>query len=277
MTTRLLLHLALVACIGGFISGCQSSSPDTSDGMAKFTTDKSFKDAHEIPEELDVHPRGELVTFPTADGKEGHAYVLRSTAPSAKHLIVIHEWWGLNDHIKQEAERLFDSLGVHVWAIDLYDGQVATTREEAGTLMQTRKQERLEAILRGALDQWGPDAQVATIGWCFGGGWSLRASILAGERSEGCVIYYGMPVETATELVPLKAEVLGLFASRDQWINAEVVRKFAALCQATGKTFTYHFYDADHAFANPSSPRFDEPAAQEANALVLSFLKQKLR
>lgn len=245
--------------------------------MAKFTTDESFKGVHEIPENLDFQPRGEMVSFPTADGKEGQAYVLRSTAPSTKHLIVIHEWWGLNDHVKLEAEHLFDSLGVNVWALDLYDGQVAQDRESAGNLMQSREQVRLETIIRGAMDQWGPQARVATIGWCFGGGWSLRASILAGEKSVGCVMYYGMPVESAADLVPLKADVLGLFASKDQWINAEVVRKFAALCQATGKKFDYHFYDADHAFANPSSPRYNDAAAQEANGLALSFLKQKLR
>ncbi len=245
--------------------------------MAKFTTDDSFNGAHEIPEILDFKPRGEMVAFTTTDGNDGHAYVLRTSSPSSKHLIVIHEWWGLNDYIKQEAERLFDSLGVNVWALDLYDGQVATDRETAGQLMESREQARLEAIMRGAIAQWSPQASIATIGWCFGGGWSLRASILAGERSRGCVMYYGMPVESAADLVPLKAEVLGLFANKDQWINAEVVRKFAALCQATGKTFTYHFYDADHAFANPSSPRYNDKAAQEANALALSFLKQKLR
>ncbi len=277
MTNRHSISLVITFVVAGTLFSCQSTPSSSEAGMAKFTTDDTFKTAHEIPEELDFEGRGEMVGFPTPDGKEGHAYVLHPSAPSNKHLLVIHEWWGLNDHIKQEAERLFDSLGVHVWALDLYDGQVAADRETAGSLMQSRVQERLESIIRGALDQCGPSARIATTGWCFGGGWSLRASILAGDRSTGCVIYYGMPVENARELAPLKAEVLGLFASQDKWINAEVVRKFAALCQATGKTFTYHFYEADHAFANPSSPRFDEASAQDANHQSLTFLRNKLQ
>ncbi|MCF8238283.1 MAG: dienelactone hydrolase family protein [Saprospiraceae bacterium] len=277
MTTRSIYLFAATCLSLSLLASCQSSSTPTEEGMAKFTTDDSFSKAHEIPEELDFQGRGEMISFPTSDGKEGHAYVLHPSAPSNKHLLVIHEWWGLNDHIKQEAERLFDSLGVHVWALDLYDGQVATDQETAGKLMESRDQKRLEAIISGALAQFGATAKIATTGWCFGGGWSLRASILAGDRATGCVMYYGMPVENAKDLVPLKAEMLGLFASQDKWINAEVVRKFAALCQATGKTFTYHFFDADHAFANPSSPRFDEASAREANELSLTFLRNKLR
>ena len=79
------------------------------------------------------------------------------------------------------------------------------------------------------------------------------------------------------ELRPLQAEVLGLFASQDEWINEDVVRKFDALCEATGKRFSYTFYNADHAFANPSSPRYNSTAATDANATALAFLRNKLR
>ena len=85
-----------------------------------------------------------------------------------------------------------------------------------------------------------------------------------------------MPVEKAEELAPLKAEVLGIFGEKDKWINPDVVKKFDALAKATGKDFKYKIFDADHAFANPSSPRYVEAAAQEANAMVLDFLKEKL-
>ena len=166
---------------------------------------------------------------------------------------------------------------MNVMALDLYDGKVATDRDQAGQLMQSRDPKRLEMIINGGLNRCGPDTDIATIGWCFGGGWSLRASILAGSRSKACVMYYGMPVEKAADLVPLQAEVLGLFASQDEWINEEVVRRFDALCAATGKRFTYTFYNADHAFANPSSPRYNSNAATDANATARAFLRNKLR
>jgi carboxymethylenebutenolidase len=105
----------------------------------------------------------------------------------------------------------------------------------------------------------------------------LRSSILAGERGAGCVIYYGMPVEKASELAPLKADVLGIFAKKDGWINDKVVNKFEGLAKATGKKLEVQWYDADHAFANPSSPRYNEQAAREANKKTLVFLRNSFK
>ena len=245
--------------------------------MAELTKDEGFRNAHETPEKIAFKGKGAMKEFPTPDGKTGKAYALAPASESDKYLFVIHEWWGLNDHIKQEAERLFKELGnVNVLALDLYDGNVATQRDEASKFMQAVKPERCKAIISGALDLVGDAGKVATIGWCFGGGWSLRSSILAGDKGAGCVMYYGIPVEKATELMPLKADVLGIFAKKDNWITDEVIGKFEALCKATGKNFEVHWFDADHAFANPSSPRYNEAAAQEANGLALAFLREKL-
>lgn len=159
----------------------------------------------------------------------------------------------------------------------MYDGNVADNPDDARKYMQAVKVERANAIIEGAMASAGADAKIATIGWCFGGGWSLKSSIMARDRGAGCVIYYGMPVEDAKELEPLKADVLGIFGKDDKWINPKVVEKFDALAKATGKNFEYEIYDADHAFANPSSPRYVEEAAQKANAKVLAFLREKLK
>jgi carboxymethylenebutenolidase len=254
---------------------CQSKGGEKQ-GMAQFTTDSAFKEAHEIPAPFDFDGRGETLQFATPDGQTGTGYYMKSETDTKNYLLVIHEWWGLNDHIRQEAERLFDELGnAHVLALDMYDGQVAADREQASKLMGGLKEERALAIVNGALDWAGKDARIATIGWCFGGGWSLRSSILAGERGAGCVMYYGMPVENAADLAPLKADVLGIFAKQDNWINEPVVQKFETLAKATGKNVTVKWFDAQHAFANPSNARYDEKAAKEANALALEFLKGK--
>ncbi len=263
------------------LTNCSDNPSNTAagegDSMAEFTNDQDFKDMHEKPVDIGFEGKGEMKGFPTPDGKTGKAYSLATDTPSSKYLFVIHEWWGLNDHIKQEAERLFGELGdVNVLALDLYDGNVTDDPDEAGKFMQAVKPERCEAIINGALAIAGADAKVATVGWCFGGGWSLRSSILAADRGAGCVMYYGMPVERADELLPLKADVLGIFAKQDNWINEEVVGKFEGLAKATGKNFEVHWYEAAHAFANPSSPRYNEAAAQEANALALAFLREKL-
>jgi len=249
----------------------------TDDGMAQFADETEFKAAHDEPQALDFEARGDMVTFPTPDGKTGSAYALMAGSETNKYLFVIHEWWGLNDHIKAEAERLYEQLGdAHVLALDMYDGKVATTREKASQYMKAMTEERGEAIIQGALNKAGGNARIGTIGWCFGGGWSLQASILAGEQGDACVIYYGMPVQKADALAPLEAPILGLFAEQDGWITPEVVSEFEHLAQATGKSIEVYQFDAKHAFANPSNPQYDAEATKKANALALEFLQEHL-
>jgi carboxymethylenebutenolidase len=254
-----------------------ASGEGEKEGMAQFADDKEFQDKHEEPDSLDMTYRGEMVEFSTPDGKTGSAYALLPEGGAEKYLFVIHEWWGLNDHIKKEAERLYDSLGVGVLALDLYDGKVADNREDASEYMKSVQEDRARAIIQGAMNTYATDgAPVATVGWCFGGGWSLQASILAGKQGAGCVIYYGMPVKEAQALVPLEADILGIFAKQDAWITPEVVNEFENLAKATGKDIKVHQFDADHAFANPSNPNYDKESSQEAFDLTLDFLRERL-
>ncbi len=279
MKIRTLLLLGVFALTVLACSKTEKTGENTSqEPMAKFADEKDFKDAHEKPEAIEMNYKGEMKSFPTPDGKEAKAYALMPEGETDKFLFVIHEWWGLNDHIKKEAERLFGSLGnVGVLALDIYDGKVADNPEKAGEYMKSVTPERAEAIIQGAMSAFVKNGKVATIGWCFGGGWSLRTSIMAGEKGAGCVMYYGMPVEKADELAPLKADILGIFAEKDGWINPDVVNKFENLAKATGKNIEVHQFDADHAFANPSNPKYNKEAAEKANALALAFLQEKLK
>ena len=271
------LHYLLLLLLS-FTLACNTTNQESKGkDMAEFADEKEFKEAHEVPEKIDLEAKGEMITFDTPDGATGSAYAIQREN-ATNFLFVIQEWWGLNDHIKQEADRLAAAMGdVTVLALDMYDGKVADNREDAGKYMQSVQQERAEAIVNGAIAMAGTDARIATIGWCFGGGWSLRASILAKEQAAGCVMYYGMPVDNAAALAPLNADVLGIFAEKDGWITPEVVTNFEALAKATGKNLAVHQFDADHGFANPSSPRYKQEAAQEANQLALDFLQEKLK
>lgn len=270
-----ILFFAIVTLL--FIACGNKQGGEQSDDMAQFAEDTTFKEAHDEPEDFEFQAKGQMIEYNTPDGKKASAYALMPEGETSNYLLVIHEWWGLNDHIKREAERLFDTLNnVKVLALDMYDGKVATTQDEAGKYMEAMSQERGRAIVQGALNYAGDKAEIATIGWCFGGGWSLQASIMAGNRGKACVMYYGMPIQNAKDLAPLEAPILGIFAEKDGWINPEVVKKFQELAKATGKDLEVHSFNADHAFANPSNPNYDKESTQQARRLTLNFLQEHL-
>ncbi len=119
-------------------------------------------------------------------------------------------------------------------------------------------------------------ADFRTLGWCFGGTWSLQATLLLGDRARACVVYYGMPERDVERLRSLKTDVLFVHAKRDRWITDELVSSFAESMRAAGKMLHLREYDADHAFANPTGQRYHEPSAREARAAVLEYLKKSL-
>ena len=144
--------------------------------------------------------------------------------------------WGLNDFVKKESETIYNELGnVNIIDLDLYDGKSATNAQDAGKLMQGVKEDRAKAIINGAIAYVGPGAHIATLGWCFGGGWSLQTTLLAGKEAVGCVMYYGMPEQDVARLKTLNCDVLGNFANKDQWINPKVVAKFEENMKAADK------------------------------------------
>jgi carboxymethylenebutenolidase len=255
---------------------CAKSAPQQ---FAMLASNTKFVMSHGTPKAFHFQSSiAKSITFKTPDGKESTAWEWKAKNPTNNYLLVIHEYWGLNDWIKKESEKLYTDLGdVNVIAIDLYDGKVAATQQDAAKYMQAVKDDRAQAIIKGAIEYAGPKARIATIGWCFGGGWSLQASLLAGKQDIACVMYYGMPEKDVNRLKMLNADVLGNFANKDQWINPKVVAQFETDMKAAGKKLYLHQFDADHAFANPSSPNANNEAAKQAYAFTLEYLKPRLK
>ena len=253
-------------------------SASATEAFAMLAADKDFSGGHDAPLPYSYAGEGKMVEFKTPDGRTGKGFEIKSATPSNKYLFVIHEWWGLNDYIKKEAATFASEMpGVNVIAVDLYDGKVASTPEEAGKFMGEVQSERAVAILKGAQQYAGPKAQLASIGWCFGGGWSLQEALLGGKQTVGCVMYYGMPEKDVAKLKTLNTDVLGIFATQDKWINPEVVGRFKKDMAAAGKKVTIESYDADHAFANPSNPKFKQNAAAKAHNQSLVYLRGKFK
>ncbi len=238
---------------------------------------KNFVMAHEEPLPFTyVSHKGQDITYKTPDGGEAHAYVIPSAIPTNYYLFVIHEWWGLNDYVKQQSEKLGMQLGVNVIALDLYDKQLATTREEAAKYMQAVSTERAMSIIHGAYAYAGEKAKVFTIGWCFGGGWSLQTAIEGGKQTAGCVMFYGQPEKEIERLTKIDFDVIGFFGNKDKWPSPEVVNQFVKDAEKAGVDLKVYRYDADHGFSNPSNPSFDKVATEDAYNKVHDFIKARM-
>lgn len=215
---------------------------------------------------------GEAVEF---DG--GRGYLARPAGQPRAGLIVIHEWWGLNEHIREMSRRLA-AEGYLALAVDLYEGEVAENAGQARELMSVAMSDRdgvdaqLNAAFRWLREQGGVE-QVGSIGWCFGGALSLRTAILLPAELDAAVIYYGRLVTDPAQLAPLRMPILGIFGGQDRGIPLETVLEFENTLQALGKDAEIVVYDdADHAFANPSGTRYEPEAAADAWHRTLEFL-----
>jgi carboxymethylenebutenolidase len=221
----------------------------------------------------------ETVSIKTASGSNTSAVVAYPDQTNAPTLLLIHEWWGLNDQIKSVA-REFAQQGFLTVAVDLYNGNVATDRAGALKYMKGMDQDWAEEAV-SAWVKWlkgnaKGNGKVGTCGWCFGGGWSLNASLL--EPVDATVIYYGNVRKTPAQLSSLNSPVLGHFGTLDKNIDEKMVGGFEKALDAAGKNrYTHHWYTANHAFANPSGARYDADDAALAWSRTLAFLYKNLQ
>ncbi|MFM9857942.1 dienelactone hydrolase family protein [Pseudoxanthobacter sp. M-2] len=220
------------------------------------------------------------VSITTVMGKPAKGFIAKPAQLPAPAIVLIHEWWGLNDQIKAVAADLADK-GYIAIAIDLFGkDEPATTADEAKAQMAALNTEdatdAVSSWVYYARDLQDATDKVGTVGWCFGGAWSLNASIAA--PVDATVIYYGNVTRTVSQLENLKGPVLGHFGTLDQSINKEMVEGFEKNMAAAGKadSLTVYWYDADHAFANPTGSRYDAADAATAWQRTLDFYTANL-
>ena len=217
---------------------------------------------------------GTMISFDAADGNKANAYFIPAKKKSNKWLIVIQEWWGLNNQIKMEADQYFKDLGdMNVIAVDMYDGKVAATPDSAMKLMRGSDMNRMTAIVQGAIKHAGAKASIYSVGWCFGGMWSLQTAILAGPQAKGSVMYYGRPETNMEKLKSIQCDIIGFFGNKDQSPSPSMVNAFEQNMKDAGKNLSVNRYDAGHGFANPSNPSFNAAAKEDAYAKSIAFLK----
>ena len=197
-------------------------------------------------------------------------------------LIVIHEWWGLNDWVKEQASKLADQ-GYVALAVDLYRGKVADNADLAHELMRGVPEDRATRDLKAAYDFLSaqPDVKkdrIGSIGWCMGGGYSLDVA-LAEPHLAADVINYGHLATDPDQLKKIQAPILGLFGGQDRGILPEDVKKFQQAMEKLGKKIEVKIYsDAGHAFENPNNKQgYRAEDAADAWQRTVAFLAATLK
>src|SRR5579875_3290919 len=198
----------------------------------------------------------ETVTITTEGGRKVSGALALPAKTKAPAVLLIHEWWGLNDQIKSVAAELAKH-GYVALAVDLFGGKVTTNADEGKALIAAMDPKAAIDILASWID-WlkkypKADGKIATIGWCFGGGWSLNAS-----------------------LAPPRSPVLLHYGTQDKFITTEMVKGFEAEAKKAHKNVTVYAYNANHAFANPTNllHTYNKEAADLAWKRTLAFLKK---
>ncbi|MBE8158544.1 MAG: dienelactone hydrolase family protein [Betaproteobacteria bacterium] len=220
---------------------------------------------------------GREVSYGNASGY----LALPENAENAPALILIHEWWGLNDDIRAKA-REFAAAGYAALAADLYGGETATTPEAARKLAGAVRKNPQTAFANlhaaaeylRALPQTD-GARLGSVGWCFGGGWSYQIA-KNGLGAKASVIYYGR-FNPADDLSKMRAQIIGHFGENDAAIKVDDVRQFQAKLKTHAGAHEIFIYpNAGHGFANPDNPSHDAAAAKTAHKRTLRFLQKHL-
>ncbi|HKM68316.1 MAG TPA: dienelactone hydrolase family protein [Candidatus Acidoferrum sp.] len=196
-------------------------------------------------------------------------------------IIVIHEWWGLNDWVKEQAQK-YAAQGYVALAVDLYRGKVATNPDEAHILMRGLPDDRGMRDLEAAYAYLSsrPDVdtrKIGSVGWCMGGSWSIKLAVDQ-PRLAACVVNYGWLPSDPALIAKIKAPVQGNFGADDQGIPPKDVKAFEAAMKADGKITDIKIYDgAGHAFQNPTNKTGYRPeAAADASQRISGFFQKYL-
>jgi carboxymethylenebutenolidase len=253
----------------------EDASHDT--GLTGAMSEEAFKALHELRDEPAPPARGSAIDL---DGTRAYLSLPETGEPPYPGIVVIHEWWGLNDNIRHWSDRLA-AEGYAAVAVDLYGGRVADNPDSAMAYMKAVDVAESLAIMKAGLALLASDDRIqascrGVIGWCFGGGKALEFALNAPDL-DVAVVYYGRLTTDPEELKAIGARLIGIFGNQDEGIPLAVVDEFEAALKMAGVEHEIHRYDAKHAFANPSSARYNEEAAAAAWEKVREFLARHLK
>ncbi|MCW5937987.1 MAG: dienelactone hydrolase family protein [Fimbriimonadaceae bacterium] len=228
---------------------------------------------------MPITMQGEMIEF-EGNGQTYSGY-LSEAEGGGPGVIVIQEWWGLVDHIKNVADR-FAAAGFTALAPDFFHGKVTTDPDDAATMMMALKMEEASAVVKRAIDALLARGSttgdiVGVVGFCMGGQLALYAATVD-DRIRACVDFYGVHPNVDPDYSKLVAPVLGLFAEHDEFVEESALAGLDATLAEHGKArFLHTFPGVKHAFFNDDRPEvYDERAAAQAWEMTLRFLREKI-
>ena len=277
-----LMALVLASCIS-FVSGCESGSS----GSVEEAAVENSAGLNEQPSAPEPQPQAEpkipvvAERLPYAEVDDelvyGHFVFPADMIDPLPAVILVHESWGLNDSIRARANRLA-AEGFIVLAVDLFNGFVASNPAEARLQMVSvvenveSAQENIRQAYAFVRDTAGAP-RIGSVGWNFGGGWSLNTAMLFPDELDAAVIVYGQVTDDHEALNAVNVPILGLFAGKDRSVTEASVRRFETALESLRKNYEIHVYpDADHSFADPIASAYDQETAEDATRRILEFL-----
>lgn len=281
--------LPMMTCI--LLSACAGGANNAGAGDSAHWDAMSREHAHETPaaNASAQAPAQEVATREVeymVDGQTVRGFEARPAAAAVDaklpSIILVHEWWGLNDNVRMMARRLAGE-GYRAFAVDMYHGRVAQNPQQARALVEEvmRDTDRGMAHLMTAamhLEQATGADRIGIIGWCFGGGWALAGGLEMPDRIDATAMYYGRVVTDRDQLARLGGPLLGIFGAEDNGIPVAQVRQMESTLRELGKDVTIQVYEgAGHAFANPSGQSYRPEAAEDAWRRTLAFFGEHLR
>lgn len=220
---------------------------------------------------------GQMIEFKRPDGSDCRGY-LANAGQGARGVVVIQEWWGLNEQICGIADR-FGRTGFNALAPDLFKGRVTQKPDEASHLMNGLDfSGATHQDIRGAVDHLRGmgGGKVAAMGFCMGGALSIAAAVHV-PKLAAAVCFYGIPPQEFADPGDIRIPFQGHFASKDDWCTPAAVDALEAAMRAKGAMPEIYRYDADHAFFNERRPEvYDATCAKQAWERTLAFLAKHL-
>lgn len=221
---------------------------------------------------------GTRIPFLRPDGKTAEGYLASTGKANAPGVVVIQEWWGLQDQIKGICDRLA-LAGYDALAPDLYGGTVVPYHDADAANREMSSLNFLEAtdqLVRGAAKHLSKsNPKVGLTGFCLGGAVTILGACRIPELA-AAVCFYGIPPESAAKPSDVKVPLQGHFANRDDWCTPDAVNAFEAGAKKAGKTVDFHRYDADHGFVNEQRSYYDRQCGELAWDRMLAFWKKHL-